>query len=128
MIMYKKFYPYKIFWRIWQVRLMSSLSKVKYVIITHYEINWIVNDVILFLTFYCELPTAITQNNRWFYRTFFLFVIIFSRVTTFMIPIWYNYLSLKSITNYIMRLDKILPSIVKTLLETYISKVAPLLL
>ena len=109
MIMYKKSIL-KIFWRIWQVRLMSSLSKVKYVIITHYEINWIVNDVILFLTFYCELPTAITQNNRWFYRTFFSFCNIYFHVTTFTIPIWYNHLP---ITNYIMRLDKILPSIVK---------------
>ena len=74
MIMYKKSIL-KIFWRIWQVRLMSSLSKVKYVIITHYEINWIVNDVILFLTFYCELPTAAVD----FIEHFPLYISFFNR-------------------------------------------------
>jgi hypothetical protein len=94
----------------------------KEILVTIME-QFVQQKMAVFLTFYCELPTAITQNNRWFYRTFFLFVIIFSRVTTFMIPIWYIY----SISSCIMRLDKILLAIVIKIksINTYITNISP---
>ena len=82
------------------------------------SIEFCKNDIILYLTFYCELPTAITPKIVDFIEHFFFLYKIFFMLLLQLL--WFLFdiiiLFLKSISSCIMRLDKILPSIVnKTL-------------